>query len=387
MMFEMIEGRLPFCGDTPLATVLQHQNEPVPEMSADQPKDIARFVNRLLTKERRDRPENAEEMLRQLKRALPKGVRLSEVDIAQRVSGTRDTVPAAEIPVADTVDTKDLARSFGASRGGRTGRWLALAAVLALVAGGVWWLVATDRPGGPDAPDSGAGSSGGAGGAGLQSPSRDGEEQTPPELAALEGSGAGEQTPGDLEVEPPSHVSEPEVSGVVRLGVSSNPSDASLHIANRYVGLTPIEGIELEVGRAVELRLMLEGYEELRERIEVTPDLDGQMLGPFALVPSPARVLVESEPDGAEVIRAADGQRLGETPLEVEMPRSTEPVELHLHRSRYQTARVSITPDRPEVAVHVDLEREPREPRTPGEGSEDGEGEGGYRSPFGGPVD
>jgi hypothetical protein len=50
-----------------------------------------------------------------------------------------------------------------------------------------------------------------------------------------------------------------------------------------------------------------------------------------------------STPAGAEVTR--DGARIGVTPLELKLPRGSEPVELVVQKDGYLTARRSLVPD------------------------------------------
>ena len=59
-----------------------------------------------------------------------------------------------------------------------------------------------------------------------------------------------------------------------------------------------------------------------------------------------------SEPSGASVKR--DGEDAGTTPLEVEIPRGSEPFALELTHPRHRKAVIRIVPDR-DKEVHVEL--------------------------------
>jgi eukaryotic-like serine/threonine-protein kinase len=53
--FEMLAGRRPFEADSPVATALAHVREPVPELPADVPRDLATVVRRSLAKDPAER--------------------------------------------------------------------------------------------------------------------------------------------------------------------------------------------------------------------------------------------------------------------------------------------------------------------------------------------
>ena len=53
--FECLVGRKPFLADTPVATAIAHLREPVPELPASVPADLARVVRRALAKAPEDR--------------------------------------------------------------------------------------------------------------------------------------------------------------------------------------------------------------------------------------------------------------------------------------------------------------------------------------------
>jgi hypothetical protein len=67
-----------------------------------------------------------------------------------------------------------------------------------------------------------------------------------------------------------------------------------------------------------------------------------RLLGP----PPKVRLAIQSTPLGADVIRAADGVRLGQTPLVHEVARTAGQVDFLLRRTGYQDARLSLASDR-----------------------------------------
>ena len=68
IMYEMLEGELPFLGDTPIETVMMHLNEEVPPFSRKGiPKELCDIVMRCLEKDAQDRFESCEELAEALR--------------------------------------------------------------------------------------------------------------------------------------------------------------------------------------------------------------------------------------------------------------------------------------------------------------------------------
>ena len=117
ILFEMLEGRLPFEADTPLGTALAHQTQPVPDVDALHPEGIRDLARRLLAKVTAERPKHAEAMVSELQAALPKHIRLSGIELREPVSPVAHTVPAGK--AADPIDTRDLVQSLPGRPGHR----------------------------------------------------------------------------------------------------------------------------------------------------------------------------------------------------------------------------------------------------------------------------
>ena len=65
IFFEMLCGKKPFAGDTPMAVIYQHSHASVPRL----PERFARYqplIDRLMAKDPHDRPENVAELLKLL---------------------------------------------------------------------------------------------------------------------------------------------------------------------------------------------------------------------------------------------------------------------------------------------------------------------------------
>lgn len=74
IFYQMLTGRLPYDADTPLAVILKHVNEPIPDIrriEPDTPEWIAQMVMQSMAKAPDDRYSNAEEFLTDLNQTEP----------------------------------------------------------------------------------------------------------------------------------------------------------------------------------------------------------------------------------------------------------------------------------------------------------------------------
>ena len=94
VLYEMLTGRLPFSGKTPIAILLKHVNEPVPEGWAGDcgaHPDVAALVNRCLAKSPDDRYANAKALVR----AIDVLARAQHLDVGES-KPARQSKPAHE---------------------------------------------------------------------------------------------------------------------------------------------------------------------------------------------------------------------------------------------------------------------------------------------------
>jgi beta-lactam-binding protein with PASTA domain len=144
--FELLTGRLPFTGETPMAIAYQHIHEPMPRPSSANPAvptTLDGWVASVTEKQRELRPESAAEARRDLEteaRSLPAAPPLASLvpEVAVIPDGDVAAPGAARSDPAETVmiPGRELGRS---KRKRRKGRW-ALGIVLALLAlGSVAW--------------------------------------------------------------------------------------------------------------------------------------------------------------------------------------------------------------------------------------------------------
>ncbi len=165
MLYELLTGRPPFTGDTPIAVAYQRVREPVPAPSASAPgvpPEIDRLVAAATALDPADRPADASVLHTEL-RAVRDALNLHErvpavpavaLDAARQVESTEVVREGAPARGGDTqvvprdVDTEGTAATAATPRPPRSRRlrWPVVAAVVAVItalagAGG-WWLAA-----------------------------------------------------------------------------------------------------------------------------------------------------------------------------------------------------------------------------------------------------
>ncbi|MCX6567853.1 MAG: protein kinase [Candidatus Aminicenantes bacterium] len=100
ILYEMVTGRVPFTGDTPLTVAVKHKTE-IPQDPAELnplvPENLAQIVLKCLEKAREDRFQSAEEL------------RLA-------LTGSKESLPAAERALAQTKQTKSKRADAGAGQ-------------------------------------------------------------------------------------------------------------------------------------------------------------------------------------------------------------------------------------------------------------------------------
>jgi len=134
VLFECLAGHRPFTGDTPITTALAHLREPVPELPAFVPRDLAAVVRRALAKDPAERFGSASEFAAALRDP-------GSVPPVAAPTAPVPTAAAAPPPVAEPVGATQVLTGVGAAaappgdRGRRRGRgWLWLLVGLAVLA-------------------------------------------------------------------------------------------------------------------------------------------------------------------------------------------------------------------------------------------------------------
>ena len=181
----------------------------------------------------------------------------------------------------------------------------------------------------------------------------------PPSSEALAGPPSLDGPPGAAAAGPDDALSAvpvvpaPELVSVV---ITSEPSEAAVHLDNRYAGVTPLP-VQLAPGQHVVLRLRVPGFEDWVSTLDVTAELEGTELDRIVLAPSPARVTLTSTPPGATVIDAASGEVLDTTPCVLALTRSDQPRTFDLRLEGFRDQTTTIVPNQGQVARELTLER------------------------------
>ena len=120
--------------------------------------------------------------------------------------------------------------------------------------------------------------------------------------------------------------------------ITSTPPEASITVNGEPAGSTPAT-LKLDVG-AQRIALSKPGFRVWSDTIEVEGGVD-RSLPDVELQPAPASLAIRSSPGGAAV--TLDGERIGTTPLEVELE-PNEPVTIALSMEGYKTLKRTLTP-------------------------------------------
>jgi formylglycine-generating enzyme required for sulfatase activity len=143
-----------------------------------------------------------------------------------------------------------------------------------------------------------------------------------------------------VEVQPGQPITLPEVRLVPadgRLAVRSRPAGASVLVAGRYVGQTPLE-VEVAAGKEHEIRLSKPGYANASRKATVASGEKKEL--ELALTPQEGVVLFSVAPADAELF--VDGASLGKVPAELKLPAVEHAIEIR--KAGYDTFRTRTLP-------------------------------------------
>jgi len=113
ILFEILTGRLPFEGETPISIAMKHKSERPPhpnKFNPQIPEDLSKIILKCLQKEKEKRYQSAEELLADLKRyeealptsekIIPKGISITEKGIHKTLREKRFLVPVLTLIAA-----------------------------------------------------------------------------------------------------------------------------------------------------------------------------------------------------------------------------------------------------------------------------------------------
>ncbi len=110
ILFEMVTGRVPFEGETPLGVAMKHKSEPASdprELNAQIPESLSRVILKCLEKKRENRYQEAEELLAELsliekelpttERIIPKRKPVTRREITVKLTPRKLLIPAVAV--------------------------------------------------------------------------------------------------------------------------------------------------------------------------------------------------------------------------------------------------------------------------------------------------
>jgi len=153
VLFEMVTGRTPFTGETPLAIAYKHVQDQPPAPStlvSGLPTGLEAVIMKLLRKRPEDRYSNAEELQADLRRFLSGQDTLAEQERAAAVGAPTSAVAATAAAVAaDQLPATEPEPEPVEEERSRTGMYLAILVVLLVVLAGVlFWFARSLGDGG-----------------------------------------------------------------------------------------------------------------------------------------------------------------------------------------------------------------------------------------------
>ena len=321
LLWEMLEGRVPFEAPTPLGVVLKHQSDPVPELTVDVPEAVKRFIYRAMAKDRAERPHDAEAFLQSLREACPPDLealssprhaerqrRLSEPPITPSAPMLHtDGISLAPTVETDLVDLDAPAPVMAPASAQRVRGliWLAVAAG-ALLLGGVT-------------------------------------------IAAVLLSDDGAQA-----------ALSPATVGV---WIEASPPGTMIFVNGERMGLAPAR-LEGAPGDAVKLELRSRDHFALATTLEF-PEQDNTPRR-FNLMPKPrgerVAITVETSPAGAAIVRAGEG--IAVTPFTLDLDKHDAPFKVELRLAGHAPQPLLIDPVKGNQTLSLQLVAEAKAPQT-----------------------
>ena len=126
---------------------------------------------------------------------------------------------------------------------------------------------------------------------------------------------------------------------------------ARVRIDGEEVGIAPLQGVEMKPGRRL-VEIFADNYQELKAHMEIEGCGVSQSFE-FALVPGWAEVTIGSVPTGAYV--SVDGNKVGETPLKLQLLPGTHNLEIGADRYKSWRTELVVNANQPQVLDNIRL--------------------------------
>jgi serine/threonine protein kinase len=131
MLYEMVVGQVPFSADTPFSIIHDHIYSPLPmpkDINPDVPEPVQRVLLKTLSKERSDRYETVEELIRAFKKAwIESGVPMQGTSITMKPAAIKGE---AKSPKVETAAKTEIAKSPAPKR---NSKWIWIGGGLAVI--------------------------------------------------------------------------------------------------------------------------------------------------------------------------------------------------------------------------------------------------------------
>ena len=139
---------------------------------------------------------------------------------------------------------------------------------------------------------------------------------------------------------------------VHQAGNSSIPVEgARVRIDGEEVKIAPLQGVEVKPGRRL-VEIFSGNYQDLKTHMEIEGCGVSQFFE-FALVPGWAEVTIGSVPSGAYV--SVDGNKVGETPLKLQLLPGTHNLEIGADRYKIWRTELVVNANQPQVLDNIRL--------------------------------
>lgn len=120
--------------------------------------------------------------------------------------------------------------------------------------------------------------------------------------------------------------------------LTTDPPGAQLEVAGKAIGATPVRVPGLTAGKIYDIKLTLQGFQEVRQKIKAG---DASKPIEIKLQPVERQVEINSTPKGADVF--VDGKRVGRTPWILRKIELSKPIKVELRRPGFEVWSHTVT--------------------------------------------